>query len=226
MSSDLSDSGILGNLLGISAGLYTTRNETPSMDKQAAVDGIRSMGGERVVTFLGFSDAVYENEAHARELLLAELETFDPRDTIVCSGATAQGIGMVYPLARRKGFHTAGIVSSLALIKGVQFSRYCECVFVVDDDTWGGKLANQHLSSTSQAMVNASDVMIAIGGSAIARDELDVGRSGGKLVRFHKADMNHALAKANVIKEGMPIPRSFCGDAQALFHDTCGEEGI
>lgn len=195
------------------------------MDAQAAVDGIRSLGGERVVTFLGFSDAGYEDEAHARELLRAELETLDPRDTIVCSGATAQGIGIVYPLALRKGFRTAGIVSSRACAEGVQFSKDCECVFVVDDDTWGGKQANEHLSSTSQAMVNASDVMIAIGGGAIARDELEKGRSIGKLVRFYKADMNHARAKANAIKEGRPVPRSFCGDAQALFQDTCGEEG-
>lgn len=76
------------------------------MDAQAAVDGIRSLGEKRVVTFLGFSDAGYEDEARAQEVLLAELATFDPRDTIVCSGATAQGIGMVYPLALRKGFRT------------------------------------------------------------------------------------------------------------------------
>ncbi|MBC3479511.1 hypothetical protein HU761_14165 [Pseudomonas sp. SWRI59] len=76
------------------------------MDAQAAVDGIRSLGEKRVVTFLGFSDAGYEDEARAREVLLAELATFDPRDTIVCSGATAQGIGIVYPLALRKGFRT------------------------------------------------------------------------------------------------------------------------
>lgn len=195
------------------------------MDAQAAVDGIRSLGRGRVVTFLGFSDAGYEDEAHAREVLLAELDTLDPRDTIVCSGATAEGIGMVYPLALRMGFCTAGIVSSRVRAEGVQFSRDCECVFVVDDDTWGGKQANDHLSSTSQAMVNASDVMIAIGGGAITRDELEEGRSKGKLVRFHKADMNHARATANAIKEGRPVPRVFCGDAQTLFQDTGGEEG-
>lgn len=187
------------------------------MNAQAAVDGIHSLGGERVVTFLGFSDAGYEDEAHVRDLLLAELESLDPRDTTVCAGATAQGIGMVYPLALRKGFRTAGIVSSRARAEGVQFCEDCECVFVVNDDTWGGKQINGHLSSTSQAVVNASDVMIAIGGGEIARAELEEGRNNRKLVRFHKADMNHARAKADAIKDGRPIPRSFCGDAQALF---------
>ncbi|BCT33403.1 MULTISPECIES: hypothetical protein [Pseudomonas] len=193
------------------------------MDAQAAVDGIRALGGRYVVTFLGFSDAGYEDESQAREVLLAELKTLDPRHTIVCSGATTEGIGMVYPLALREGFRTVGIVSSRARAEGVHFSRDCECVFVVDDDTWGGKQANEHLSSTSQAIVNASDVMIAIGGGAIARDELEEGRSNGKLVRFYKADMNHARAKANAIKDGRPVPCSFCGDAQTLFQDASRE---
>lgn len=194
------------------------------MDAQAAVDSIRSLGGARVVTFLGFSDAGYEDETHARELLLAELKSLDPRDTIVCAGATTEGIGMVYPLALREGFRTVGIVSSRARAEGVCFSKDCECVFVVDDDTWGGKQANEHLSSTSQAMVDASDIMIAIGGGAITRDELEEGRNNGKLVRFHKADMNHDRAKANAIKEGRPVPRSFGGDAQTLFQDAGREE--
>lgn len=192
-------------------------HKVDSMDAQAAVDSIRSQGRARVVTFLGFSDAGYENEAEVREALLDELKNFDPLDTIVCSGATTEGIGMVYPLAVREGFRTAGIVSSLAYAEGKQFSTKCEIVLVVDDDTWGGKQPNGHLSATSQAVVSASDVMIGIGGGPITRDELEEGRKKGKTVRFHKADMNHAQAKANAAKVGKPPPQEFGGDAQTLF---------
>lgn len=133
------------------------------MDAQAAVDGIRSQGRARVVTFLGFSDAGYADEAKVRETLLAELKNFDPLETIVCSGATAEGIGMVYPLAVLKGFRTAGIVSSLAHAEGVQLSTACEMVFVVDDNTWGGKQANERLPSNCHSRERCCSSQSAIG---------------------------------------------------------------
>ncbi len=200
------------------------RREVDSMDTQAAVEGIRSQGRARVVTFLGFSEAGYEDEAEVSETLLAELNHFDPLDTIVCSGATTEGIGMVYPLAVRQGFRTAGVVSSLARGQGVQFSTECEVVFIVDDKTWGGKQANGRLSATSKALVGASDVMIAIGGGAIARDELEEGRKQGKTVRFHKAEMDHSRAAAKAAKLGNPPPTEFGGDAQTLFQDQQRDE--
>jgi tetratricopeptide (TPR) repeat protein len=201
------------------------RREVDSGDAQSAVDGIRSQGRARVVTFLGFSGAGYEDEAEVRQTILEELKNFDPSDTLVCAGATVEGIGMVYPLALQKGFRTAGVVSSLARAEGAKFSTECEIVFVVDDKTWGGKLANGRLSATSQAMVSASDVMIGIGGGAITRDELEEGRKKGKTVRFHKADMDHARATEKAAKAGNELPKEFGGDAQTLFQDQCKEEG-
>lgn len=189
------------------------------MNAKAAVDAIRSQGCARVVTFLGFSGAGYENTAQTRKTLLAELKKFNPADTIVCAGATAEGIGMVYRLAVLMGFRTAGIVSSIALDEGVEFSPECQKVFVVDDNSWGGRQADGRLSSTSQAIVNASDVMIGVGGDAIAKVELEKGREKGKIVRFHKADMNHARAIISAAKAGKPAPQDFGGAAQTLFQD-------
>ena len=126
---------------------------------------------------------------------------------------------MIYPVALQKGFRTAGIVSSQARSEGASFSTECEVVFVVDDTTWGGKQSNGHLSPTSQAMVGACDVMIGIGGGAIARDELEEARRKGKIVRFLKADMNHALAEEKAAKEGKESPKDFGGEAQSLFPD-------
>ncbi|WP_223414325.1 MULTISPECIES: hypothetical protein [unclassified Pseudomonas] len=189
------------------------------MNVQAAVEGVRSQGRARVVTFLGFSGAGYEDTAEVRKTVLAELENFDPSDTIICSGATTEGIGMVYPLAVRRGFRTAGIVSSVAHAEGAMFSPECESVFVVDDNSWGGRQADGRLSSTSQAIVSASDVMIGIGGGTITRDELEAGRKDGKTVRFYRADMDRARAQMNATRAGRPVPQEFGGEAQSLFQD-------
>ena len=173
-----------------------------------------------MVTFTGFSGTGYEDEAGVREVILKELKNFDPGDTLVCAGATPDGIGMVYPIALLKGFRTAGIVSSQARSEGASFSTECEVVFVVDDPTWGGKQGNGRLSPTSQAMVDACDVMIGIGGGSIARDELEEARKRGKTVRFYKAEMNHALAAEKSAKAGKEPPEDFGGEAQSLFPES------
>jgi hypothetical protein len=193
------------------------RREMDSDDAQSVVDGIRSQGRAHVVTFTGFSGTGYEDEVEVREAILKELKNFDPSDTLVCAGATPEGIGMVYSIALQKGFHTAGIVSSRAHSEGANFSTECEVVFLVDDTTWGGKQDSGRLSSTSQAMVGSCDVMIGIGGGAIARDELEDARQRGKTVRFHKADMNHALAIKKAADAGKDPPHDFGGEAQTLF---------
>lgn len=189
------------------------------MDAKAAIEGIRSLDQARVVTFLGFSGAGYEETDRVQEMILSELENYDPSDTVVCAGATAEGIGMVYELAAKRGFRTAGIVSSVARKSGVNFSPECQYVFEVDDDSWGGKQIDGRLSATSQAMVGASDVMVCVGGGTISRDEIEEGCKRGKTVRFYKADMDHARAKLKAAKAGKPIPQNFGGAAQTLFQD-------
>ena len=69
-------------------------------------------------------------------------------------------------------------------------------------------------------MVEACDEMIAIGGGAIARDELEEARKRGKPVSFFAADMNHALAMEKASKAGKPPPADFRGEAHALFNPS------
>lgn len=193
------------------------RREVDLEDAVSVVAAIRSLGRPRVLTFTGFSSSGYENESVVREAIVAELRAFAPADTLICAGATPEGIGIVYPLALARGFRTAGIVSTQARLARVSFSTECEIVFVVDDSTWGGKQADGRLSPTSQAMVDASEVMIGIGGGAIARDELEEARRRGKIVRFYRADMNHALAEEKAASTGGEPPKEFGGEAELLF---------
>ena len=107
-------------------------------------------------------------------------------------GATASGIGAVYPLAKAMGFTTTGIVSSLAAKHIENISEAVDHVCFVSDTQWGGKLAGSNqLSPTSQAMVACSDVMVAIGGGEVTRDELTAGRALGRPVYFYPAEVSH-----------------------------------
>jgi hypothetical protein len=180
-----------------------------------AVDAIRG-SGRRVVTFCGFSAAGYEDAEEVERLLCEQLARFSPQFTIICSGATVDGIGMIYPLARRAGFRTVGIVSSRAEAECVALSNDVEVVYVVRDAVWGGR-QDGRLSPTSEATVEACDEMIGVSGGAIARDELEEARQRGKPVCFIPADMNHALAMAKARKLGAPTPTDFRGEAHTLF---------
>jgi len=172
----------------------------------------------RVLTFLGYSGAGYENPAAMLDQVRQILDRYDPRDTLVNSGATAEGIGAVYALAKRKGFATTGIVSALARTERVPLAPQVDTVFYVRDAGWGGFLpGTETLSPTSQAMVENSDVLVAIGGGDVARDELIAARRQGKRVEFIPADMNHRLAREKARKKSQPAPAEFSGVAATAF---------
>jgi hypothetical protein len=176
---------------------------------------------KKVLTFVGYSEAAYQDRAAM--LLQAEriLAGFDPAKTIVNIGATPVGIGEVYEVAKRRGFMTTGIVSSQAKRHQVPLSSHVDRVFYIEDDSWGGFLeGSERLSPTSQAMVNASDVIVGIGGGEVARDEMVAAQRAGKEVRFIPADMNHETAREAARKNGVAEPTDFRGAADPVFRDA------
>ena len=178
----------------------------------AKIDEFFAAKGWRVLTFLGYSGAGYEDAAAMLRQADRVLGQQDVDKTIVNIGATADGIGAVYERAKARGFRTSGIVSSQAKDQKVPLSTCVDYVFYVTDPTWGGYDKEQRkLSPTSEAMVAASDEMIAIGGGDVARDELLEARGRGKKVTFIPADMNHAVARRKAPQA--PEPRDFRGSA-------------
>jgi len=175
--------------------------------------------GMEVLTFVGYSGAGYESPALLATQAASILDGKDPARTLINSGATAEGIGAVYSLAKRMGFTTIGIVSSRARAQQEQFSPCADHVFVVNDATWGGRLPGQReLSPTSQAIVETSTAVVAIGGGEVARDEVLAAQRAGKLVLFIPADMNHVKARRKARLHGKPAPRDFRGAVhQALM---------
>jgi hypothetical protein len=196
----------------------------PAAVKAAAPGEVRAFfetSRLQTVAFFGYSGSEYEDPKEMLALAGRILDKYPPQRTMVLIGATAVGIGAVYDLAKRKGFTTAGIVSSQATVNAVPFSPCVDHVFVVEDATWGGlDPKTKQLSPTSAALVANSDVLVAIGGGDVTRDELTAAQRAGKRVEFHPADMNHKIALERAKKRGEPAPTDFRGSAAAVFGKT------
>jgi hypothetical protein len=179
----------------------------------AAVREFFSSRDWRVVSFLGYSGAGYEDTQAMIEQADRILQQLDVEKTVINIGATAEGIGAVYEIAKARGFKTSGIVSSVSKSKA-QLSQCVDYVFFVPDESWGGyDKETGKLTPTSEAMLLASNELIAIGGGDIARDELLEAQRLGKKVTFIPADMKHQAARK---KAGGRQPIDFRGSA----HET------
>lgn len=188
-------------------------DKQPEVDAESVVAYFAKQN-KTVVTFIGYSDAGYENPRQMLATAREVLGKFDPQSTIVNIGATPSGIGAVYELAKSMGFPTTGIVSTEAKKFNLPISPRCDRVFYVKDETWGGYLPGaKQLSPTSRAMVDVSTVIVGIGGGQVGADEMSAGRQAGKKVQFFPADMNHQLAIEKAQKKGQPIPTDFRGAA-------------
>jgi hypothetical protein len=207
-------------VLALSAAAHaqtTTMREATPTEAQAFL----RQQSKRVLTFVGYSGAGYQDEAAMLREAGRILDGFEPAKTIVNIGATPDGIGAVYELAKRRGFVTTGIVSTQARQHGVKLSPHVDHVFLITDETWGGLIkGTRELSPTSRAMVDSSDVIIGIGGGEVARDEMTAARRAGKEVRFVPADMNHQKAIETARKKGTPRPTNFRGAADPVFRPS------
>jgi hypothetical protein len=171
-----------------------------------------------VLTLLGYSGAEYEDKAAMLDEAGRIMAQFDPATTIVNIGATREGIGAAYEIAKRRRFVTTGIVSIKAKEYSASLSPCVDVVFFIQDDSWGGRLpGTDQLSPTSSAMGENSDVMVAIGGGDIARDEIIAAKRAGKQTRYVPADMNHRIARHKAAKQGQAPPTDFSGSVSSAF---------
>jgi hypothetical protein len=190
-----------------------------SMRPEEAVSFIRSRA-KMVLTIYGYSGMGYEDEGGMLKTAREVLSQYRTEKTLVVSGATEVGIGAIYPLAKTMGFETAGIVTMEESEDPENISVFVDHVCFIKDSQHGGKLPNSNeLSPTSRAMVDCSDVLVAIGGNDISRDELIEGKKQGKPIQYFPADLNHERAIRRAKNNGLPMPESFSG----AVHDEFGK---
>jgi len=170
-----------------------------------------------VLTLFGYM-AGYENEEEMFRIVREVLSEYSPETTLVNDGVTKWGLGEMYPLAKSLGFTTTGIVAKLILEDPSDISGSVDHICLINDDQWGGKLPNsEEVSPTSRAMVDCSDVFVAIGGGDISLDELLAGRELGKPIHYYPAEVKHDWAIRNAKRKGLPPPESFLGPVHGVF---------
>lgn len=170
-----------------------------------------------VLSFYGYA-VDYQNAAEPRQTIREILLRHTPSTTLVNYGATAAGMGAVYQVAKIMGFTTTGIVTTLALEIPDDISPYVDHICFIDDTSWGGKLPeSDELSPTSQAMLACSDILIAVGGGEISRDELLAAREQGKPIEYYPAEVNHDWVLERARNKGLPPPDSFWGAVHEVF---------
>lgn len=172
--------------------------------------------GKKVVTLVGFSGAGYEKPEEMIENVKKIFSRFDPNKTIINIGATTDGIGEAYRIAKEMGFETRGIVSVKAKKYG-GLSPYLDKAFYVQDDSWGGlDKSTGRLTARSEAMVSVSDEIYAFGGGDVGKDELVEARSRGIHTEYYDMELNHEKATSKALKNGQPKPSNFRGAASVL----------
>ncbi len=175
-----------------------------------------------VLTFFGFSGFQYDEEPEVLEIARSVLSGYSPETTLVNIGVTSDGAGIIYPVAKEMGFRTTGIVSTRVMNHPHRISLAVDIICIVVDTVWGGILPGTNtLSPTSQAMIACSDILVAIGGGKISRDELIAAKEKGKTFQYFPAPMDRAWAIARAKSKGMPPPESFDGEVHEwLENDT------
>jgi len=208
----------------------------PPIYESREIGEILRRKAKRVVTFLGFGELGYEDEARMRDIARGEMERHAPERTIVntstlITNGFRHGIADVYGIAKWRGFETTGIHSSVCLQSRDRHTRsaFVDEVLFVRDGTWGGWLdAIGTPSPTLLTLVEVSDEVVAIGGGKHTAEELLEFCRRGRPVRFHAADMSHRISVAWAQRQGLEIA-NFRGAAHdawlAICQDCAGRCG-
>jgi hypothetical protein len=159
--------------------------------------------GKRVIYFAGYSELGYQETGCVRRITRDVLSDLDASSVLVlcCSLLRVNGqdgIAEVYHIAKELEFETVGIHPSVARCHGDthRVSPYCDHVFFVSDDTWGGYLAETDIPSrTLSLQLAVSDEMVIIGGGKHAADEMRAFFAAQKKVHYFPADMNLAVSR-------------------------------
>jgi hypothetical protein len=190
-----------------------TLPENPRLWTAREVVEVFNRKAKHVITFLGFGELGYEDEAELFRITEGELANYSSNGTIVNTGTLItigfrRGIADVYEAAKDRGFATTGIHPSMALDspKTHALSPFVDEVFFVVDDTWGGLLQKTTTPSpTLDTLIAVSDEVVVIGGGKHTAEEMAAFLMYKKPLRFYAMDMHHATSRKWTQSSGVDV---------------------
>jgi hypothetical protein len=179
--------------------------------------------GKQVCVLMGYSALGYEHSDDMLASVRQILSSLNPEEYCICVGATEEGIGGAYEIAKEMGFETLGIVSTLAMTYTGKYSRFVDRIYIINDTQWGGYIPGTRLAAhTTRAFLEVADIIYAIGGGQNTVAVLEIGavQYADTPTYFIPAEMNHlrgARAKvadyagpADAVAKRLRLTRGVC----------------
>ena len=173
-----------------------------SVSEPAQIRRFFAEQAKHVVYLAGYGELGYEDRAVVEGVVEDVLSDW-PRSQILAHGGTLlrvdgqDGITLAHQVAKRFGVQTSGIHPSVAMRFHAthRVSTFCDQVFFVEDEGWGGFTDSGDHSPTLRMHLDVSDEIVVIGGGWHAAHELKAFFDTGKRARYVPAVMNHDAAR-------------------------------
>lgn len=188
---------------------FANQEATDPMKADEIIQLVRSFD-KKIFTLFGYSALGYEDTTRLEEAVRRDLEDLSRDEYIISIGATEEGIGGMYRVAKEMGFKTIGIVSTQALSYSGNFSEHVDSIYIVNDDYWGGMVPGTNkVAETTKTFLGTSDFISAYGGGKNTAVTLTLAKDLGIKTSFKEFDMNHAMADKAFDKK----PSDYKGEA-------------
>jgi hypothetical protein len=177
------------------------QDATDPLTSEEIITLIRSKG-KKIYTIFGYSALGYESLDDMLAIVKEKLLALPQDEWIVAIGATEEGVGACYKVAKELGFETIGIVSTQALSYSGKFSDFVDMIYIVNDELWGGYIpGTSKLAETTKTFLSCSDFILALGGGDNTKVTLTAAKSIQLPFTYIPCDMNHESAKKKQIDD-------------------------
>ena len=191
---------------------FIQQEATDPMKSEETIALIKGLN-KKVYSLFGYSALGYEDTQRLEEAIKRDLEPLSREEYVINIGATEEGIGMAYRVAKNMGFKTIGVVSTQALSYSGRFSDFVDSIYIVNDDYWGGIVPGTNtIAETTKAFLGVSDFISAYGGGENTAVTLKFAKEQGIPTKFEDFDMNHELADKVAKARGVQ-PGNYKGQA-------------
>ncbi len=141
----------------------------------------KEIEGKRVIVFGGFSGLGYENNDKLKgtinNRIKQDIEKYGKDNVVVVAGATSDGIGACYEVAKELGVSTYGIVSEAG--KEYGSDKHCDKTFYVPDPKGTWQVLNDQGSSYMVDVAKNNGALVYYGGGDVAVTEIKEAQERG-----------------------------------------------